>query len=198
MAFSRRKNTLMTVIVRRKRYLVDQLPRLKFYFWWQDKYLWWLLVVEKNTLMTVLVRRKLYLVIQLPRIKLNLQWQLLSTYDGVLLLKISVSDGLVGNIVLLTRLLPTDVDGFLPSIIRICDGFLCFCDKLWPSQISLFFVVSLTRNPIKIASQNSDLFSQLSQISHLNRGKILNANFFMDYFVLLYSNICRSDSLGLC
>ena len=141
MAFSRQKNTLTTVIVHRKRYLVDQLPRLKFYFWRQDKYLWWLLVVEKNTLTTVLVRRKLYLVVQLPRMKLNLRRQLLSTYDGVLLSKISVSDGLVGNIVLPTRLLPTDVDGFLPSVIRICDGFLCFCDELWPSQISLFFVV---------------------------------------------------------
>ena len=132
MAFSHRKNTLMTVIVRCKRYLVDQLPRLKFYFWWQDKYLWWLLVVEKNTLTTVLVRCKLYLVVQLPRMKLNLRWQLLSTYDGVLLSIISVSDGLVDNIVLPTRLLPTDVNGFLPSIIRICDSFLCFCNKLWP------------------------------------------------------------------
>ena len=141
MTFSRRKNTIMTVIVHRKRYLVDQLPRLKFYFWRQDKYLWWLLVVEKNTLTTVLVRHKLYLVVQLPHMKLNLRRQLLSTYNGVLLSKISVSDVLVGNIVLLTRLFPTDVDGFLPSIIRICDGFLCFCDKLWPSQISLFFVV---------------------------------------------------------
>ena len=141
MAFSRRKNTLTTVIVHRKRYLVDQLPRLKFYFWRQDKYLWWLLVVEKNILTTVLVRRKLYLVVQLPRMKLNLRWQLLSTYDGVLLSKISVSDGLVSNIVLPTRLLPTNVNGFLLSVIRICDGFLGFCDKLWPTQISLFFVV---------------------------------------------------------
>ena len=141
MAFSRQKNTLTTVIVHRKRYLVDQLPRLKFYFWRQDKYLRWLLVVEKNTITIVLVRRKLYLVVQLPRMKLNLRWQLLSTYNGVLLSKISVSDGLVGNIVLPTRLLPTDVDSFLPLVIRICDGFLCFCDELWPSQISLFFVV---------------------------------------------------------
>ena len=96
---------------------------------------------QKNTLTTALVHRKLHLVVQLPRIKLNLQRQLLSTYDGVMLSKISVSDGLVGNIVLLTRLLPTDVDGFLPSVIWICDSFLCFCDDLWPSQISLFFVV---------------------------------------------------------
>ena len=141
MAFSRRKNTLTTVIVRRKRYLVDQLPRLKFYFWWQDKYLWWLLVVEKNTLTTILVRRKLYLVVQLPRMRLNLWWQLLSTYDRVLLSKISVSDSLVGNIVLLTRLLPTDVNSFLPSIKRIYDHFLYFCNKLWPSQRSLLCVV---------------------------------------------------------
>ena len=44
--------------------------------------------------------------------------------------KISLSDGLVGNIVLPTRLLPTDVNGFLLSVIRICDSFLCFCDEL--------------------------------------------------------------------
>ena len=71
---------------------------------------------RKNTLMTVIVHRKRYLVDQLPRMKLNLRRQLLSTYDEVLLSKISVSDGLVGNIVLPTRLLPTDVDGFLPSV----------------------------------------------------------------------------------
>ena len=143
MAFSCRKNTLTIVIVHRKRYLVDQLPRLKFYFWRQGKYLWWFLVVEKNTLTAALVRRKLHLVVQLPRMKLNLWRKLLSTYDGVLLSKISVSDGLVGNIVLLMRLLLMDVDGFLPSIIWICDGFLCFWDELWPSQISLYFVVIL-------------------------------------------------------
>ena len=130
MLYFRWKNSLTTVIVCHKRYLVDQLPRLKFYFWRQGKYLWWLLVVEKNTLTTTLVRRKLYLVVQLPRMKLNLRWQLLSTYDGVLWLKISVSDNLVNNIVLSTRLLPTDVDGFLPLVIRIYDGFLCFCDEL--------------------------------------------------------------------
>uniref|UniRef100_A0A7N2LMX5 Sieve element occlusion C-terminal domain-containing protein n=1 Tax=Quercus lobata TaxID=97700 RepID=A0A7N2LMX5_QUELO len=53
----------------------------------------------------------------------------------------SVSDGLVGNIVLSTRLLPMDVDGLLPSTLLICDGFLCCCDKLWPSLIAIFFVV---------------------------------------------------------
>ena len=53
----------------------------------------------------------------------------------------SVSDGLVGNIVLLTRLLPTDVDGLLPSTLLIYDDFLCFCDELWPSLIAIFFVV---------------------------------------------------------
>ena len=35
----------------------------------------------------------------------------------------SVSDGLVGNIVLSTRLLPMDVDGLLPSALLICDDF---------------------------------------------------------------------------
>ena len=151
MAFSSQKNTLTMVIVRRKRYLVDQLPRLEFYFWRQGKYLWQLLVAEKKkkktkktkqnkTLTTALVRRKLYLVIQLPHMKLNLRWQLLRTYDRVLLLKISVSDDLFSNIVSPMRLLPTDVDDFLPSVTRIYDGFLCFCDKLWPSQISLFFL----------------------------------------------------------
>ena len=96
---------------------------------------------RKNTLMMALVRCKLYLVLQLPHMKLNLQWQLSSIYDGVLLSKISVSDSLVDNIVLSMRLFPTDVDGFLPLVIRIYDDFLCFCDKLWPSQISLFFIV---------------------------------------------------------
>ena len=96
---------------------------------------------RKNTLMMALVRCKLYLVLQLPHMKLNLWWQLSSIYDGVLLLKINVSDSLVGNIVLLTKLFLTDVDGFLPLVIWIYDGFLCFCNKLWLSQIRLFFVV---------------------------------------------------------
>ena len=72
--------------------------------------------------------------------KLNLRQQLSSTYDGVMLSKMSVSNGLVGNILLPTRLFPTAVDGLLPSIILICDGFLCCCDKLWPSLIAIFFV----------------------------------------------------------
>ena len=96
---------------------------------------------QKNTLMMALVHCKLYLVLQLPHMKLNLQWQLSSIYDGVLLSKISVSDSLVDNIVLSMRLFPTDVDGFLPLVIWIYDDFLCFCGKLWPSQISLFFIV---------------------------------------------------------
>ena len=86
-------------------------------------------------------RHKRYLVVQLPRMKLNLRQQLSSTYDGVMLSKMSVSNGLVGNILLPTRLFPTAVDGLLPSIILICDGFLCCCDKLWPSLIAIFFVV---------------------------------------------------------
>ena len=86
---------------------------------------------------------KRYLVVQLPRKKLNLRQQLSSTYDGVMLSKMSVSNGLVGNIVLPTRLFPTAVDGLLPSTILICDGFLCCCDKLWPSLIAIFFVVWL-------------------------------------------------------
>ena len=53
----------------------------------------------------------------------------------------SVSDSLVGNIVLSTRLLPMDVDGLLPSTLLIYDGFLCCCDELWPSLIAIFFVV---------------------------------------------------------
>ena len=51
-------------------------------------------------------RHKRYLVIQLPRMKLNLRQQLSSIYDGVVLSKMSVSNGLVGNIVLPTRLFP--------------------------------------------------------------------------------------------
>ena len=53
----------------------------------------------------------------------------------------SVSNGLVGNIVLPTRLFPTAVDGLLPSAILIYDGFLCCCDELWPSLIAIFFAV---------------------------------------------------------
>ena len=53
----------------------------------------------------------------------------------------SVNDGLVGNIALSTRLLPTDDNGLLPSTLLIYDGFLCFCDELWPSLIEIFFVV---------------------------------------------------------
>ena len=55
----------------------------------------------------------------------------------------SVSDGLVGNIALSTRLLPTDDDGLLPLTLLIYDGFLCFCNELWPSLIAIFFVVNL-------------------------------------------------------
>ena len=73
---------------------------------------------------------KSYLVFQLPRMKLNRQQQLSSTYDGVVLSKMSISNGLVGNIVLLTRLFPMAVDSLLPSAILICDGFLCCCDEL--------------------------------------------------------------------
>jgi len=54
----------------------------------------------------------------------------------------SISNSLVGNIVLLTRLFPTAVDGFLPLAILIYDGFLCCCDELWPSLITIFFVVT--------------------------------------------------------
>ena len=53
---------------------------------------------------------KRYLVVQLPRMKLNLRQQLSSTYDGVVLLKMSVNNGLVDNIVLPTKLFPTTVD----------------------------------------------------------------------------------------
>ena len=86
-------------------------------------------------------RHKRYLVVQLPHMKLNLQWQLSSTYDKVVLWKMSVSNSLVGNIVLPTRLFPTTVDGLLLSAILICDSFLCCCVKLWPSLIAIFFVV---------------------------------------------------------
>ena len=92
-------------------------------------------------LTTVEGRHKRYLVVQLPRMKLNLRRQLSSTYDEVVLSKMSVSNSLVGIIVLSTRLFPTAVDGLLPSTILICDGFLCCFDELWPSLIVIFFVV---------------------------------------------------------
>ena len=92
-------------------------------------------------LMTAEGHHKRYLVFQLPHMKLNLRQQLSSTYDRVVLSKMSVSNGLVGNIVLPTRLFLMAVNGLLPSAILICDGFLCCCDELWPSLIAIFFVV---------------------------------------------------------
>ena len=85
---------------------------------------------RKNKLTTTLVHHKMCLVVQLPHMKKYFRWKILSAYDGFLLSKISVSDGLVGNIVLPTRLLPTEVDNLLPSALLICDGFLCCCDEL--------------------------------------------------------------------
>ena len=84
---------------------------------------------------------KRYLVVELPHMKLNLRQQLSSTYDEVVLSKMSVSNGLVGNIVLPTRHFPIAIDGLLPLAILICIAFLCCCDKLWPSLIAIFFVV---------------------------------------------------------
>ena len=49
--------------------------------------------------------------------------QLLSTYDKVFLSKMIVSDGLISNIVLPMRLLPTDVNSLLSSALLICDDF---------------------------------------------------------------------------
>ena len=92
---------------------------------------------------------KRYLVVQLPHMKLNLRRQLSSTYDRVVLSKMSVSNGLIGNIVLPARLFLTAVDGLLPSVVLICDGFLCCCDELWPSLIAIFFVVILNNKQIK-------------------------------------------------
>ena len=86
-------------------------------------------------------RHKRYLVVQLHHMKLNLRQQLSSTYDEVVMSKMSVSNGLVGNIVLPIRLFLMVVDGLLPSAILICDGFLCCCDELWPSLIAIFFLV---------------------------------------------------------
>ena len=62
----------------------------------------------------------------------------------------SVSDGLVGNIALSTRLLPTDDDVFLLSTLLIYEGFLCFCDELWPSLIAIFFVVIIVKYVVEI------------------------------------------------
>ena len=73
--------------------------------------------------------------------KLNLRRQLSSTYDRVVLSKMSISDGLVSNIVFPTRLFSMVVDSLLPSTILICDSFLCCCDELWPLLVAIFFVV---------------------------------------------------------
>ena len=85
---------------------------------------------RKNKLTTTLVHHKICLVVQLPHMKKYFRRKILSAYDGFLLSKMSVNDGLVGNIVLPTRLLPMEVDGLLPSALLICDGFLCCCDEL--------------------------------------------------------------------
>ena len=85
---------------------------------------------RKNILTTTLVHHKMCLVVQLPHMKKYFRRKILSAYDGFLLSKMSVNDGLVGNIVLPTRLLPMEVDGLLPSALLICDGFLCCCDEL--------------------------------------------------------------------
>ena len=116
---------------------------------------------RETKLTTVIVHRKRHLVVQLPHLKLNLWWQLSSIYDGVLLSKISVSDSFVGNIVLPTRLFLTDVDGFLPLIIRIYDGFLCFCDKLWLLQIRLFFVVRFIIGKKKLKKEEENILRAL-------------------------------------
>ena len=75
-------------------------------------------------------RHKRYLVVQLPHMKLNLRRQLSSTYDEVVLSKMSVSNSLISNIVLPARLFPTVIDGLLLSAILIYDDFLCCCNKL--------------------------------------------------------------------
>ena len=95
-------------------------------------------------------RHKRYLVVKLPHMKLNLWQQLSSTYDGVVLSKMSVSDGLVSNIVLSTRLFPMAIDSLLPLAILICDDILCCCNELWPSLIAIFFVVIITSKTLNV------------------------------------------------
>ena len=91
--------------------------------------------------MMTLIHHKMYLVIQLPHMKKYFGWKISSAYDGFLRSKMSVSNNLVGNKVLLTRLLLTKVDGLLPPALLNCDNFLCCCNKLWPTLIVIFFVV---------------------------------------------------------
>ena len=98
---------------------------------------------RKNTLTTALVHHKMYFVVQLPHMKKYFRQKKWIVHDGFLRSKMSVSDSLVDNIALPTRLLPTDIDGFLLSALLIDDGFLCCCDKLWPSLIAIFFVVAI-------------------------------------------------------
>ena len=114
-------------------------------------------------LTTTLGRRKRYLVIQLPCMRLNLWRKLSSSYNGVVLSKMSVSDGLVDNIVLSTRLFPTAVNGLLSSAILICDSFLCCCDELWPSQIAIFFVVKVHKNKIVFFLKNGHTYPYWQQ-----------------------------------
>ena len=85
---------------------------------------------RKNTLTTTLVHHKMYLVVQLPHMKKYFQQKISIAHDGFLRSKMSVSNGLVSNIVLPTRLLRTEVDCLLPSTLLIYDSFLCCCDEL--------------------------------------------------------------------
>ena len=122
---------------------------------------------RKNTLMMALVYHKMYLVVQLPLMKYFRQKNELLT-NGFLRSKISVSDGLVGIIVLPTRLLPTDVGGLLPSALLICDDFLCCCIKLWLSRIANFFCSGLLKESLSIFFiPNQQLCFVLSLLSYL-------------------------------
>ena len=131
---------------------------------------------QKNTLTMTLVHHKMYLVVQLPHMKKYFRWKISSAYDGFLRSKMSVSYGLVDNIVLLTRLLPMEVDGLLLLALVIYDGFLCCCDELQSSLIAIFFVV---RSYPRIQHQMKEKLSQALYLSYFRVQPLGKGNPFM-------------------
>ena len=94
---------------------------------------------RKNTLMMALVYHKMYLVVQLPLMKRYFRRKKWIAYKQLLWSKMSVSDDLVGIIVLPTRLLPTDVGGLLPLATTNLRQFFVLLQRTLTVANSFFF-----------------------------------------------------------
>ena len=114
--------------------------------------------------MMTLVHLKLNLVVYLSHMKFHFQQKISSIYDGLLQLKMSFSDNLVGNIALARKLLPTAINGFLQSVIRFWDDALCFSDELQPSQIIICCM---------LAKLSSMVASSMATTSRSNQNHLL-------------------------